>query len=555
MKRLPCAVVTLALPGLLVLAAGTRCSAQQSSMPNMPNMPGMSMPSAPTPQKKAPGASQTTGNVKPGTGENPRARAAENSVQNSEAQQRAIAGDKAGATSDAQSVQHATYTQQEFESPEMHVGDDLPAPELLGEAAAREPLTLQTLEGWADANSPTLAEARALAKRSEGQARQAGLPPNPSVGYSGEHLRGGSYGGGENGAFAEQTFVLGGKLGLRRGVYAQQAGAEKVEVEAQTFRVHNDVEQAFYDALTAQAQVDVRRKLLDTALDAVRTAHELANLGQQDAPEVLDAEVEAEQAKVEYEHAQRMYIDRFAMLVSASGKPGEPIRRLEGELEQPPQLNVAAVAGDIVGLSPVVRESQQEVGVAEVKLRDAKRESVPNLRVQAGAWWSGEQVNGAQTNGTAKPAGWMGFAQAGVQLPLWNRNQGNVEAAKADVIRAQSEVTRTQMLLKQRTEPIAQRYLSARFQAERYRDQMLPRAERAHALYVLKYQQMAAAYPQVLMSARTVLRLRLSYLEALNEEWHAAIALRNYTLEGGLDAPVSHGSGDTMLNLPTGEQE
>ena len=542
------------LPCVLLLAVTSPLLWAQSSMPEMP---GMSMPNAPAPQSKKPApakkpAMKMPGDLQRGPGEDAHAQAAEQSVRDSEAQQRAVAGGKADASSDAQSLQHDTYRAQEFEAPTMHTGSDMPVPELMGAASERSALTLMTFVGWAEAGNPTLAEARAIVKRSEGQARQAGLPPNPSVGYSGEHIRGGSYGGGENGAFAEQTFVLGGKLALRRGVYARQAEADRIGLEAQTLRVHNDVECAFYDALAAQAQADVRRKLLGIAQNAVRAAHELANLGQQDAPEVLDAEVELEQAKVEYEAAQRKYIEAFASLTAVVGRPGEPLARLEGDLEHVPLLPAGEIVGDIVGGSPVVRASQREVGVAEAKLHDARREAVPNLRVQAGAWWSGEYLDG--TTPAGKPAGWMGFAQAGVQLPLWNRNQGNVEAASAEVARAQSEVVRTQLLMKQRAEPLLQRYESARFRAERYRDQLLPRAERAHDLYVIKYQQMAAAYPQVLMSERTALRLRLAYLETLNEEWRAAIALRNDTLHGGLEMPASHGSADTAINLPSGSE-
>jgi cobalt-zinc-cadmium efflux system outer membrane protein len=86
-------------------------------------------------------------------------------------------------------------------------------------------------------------------------ARQAGLYPNTSVGYQGEQIRGGSFGGGEQGGFVQQTLVLGGKIGLRRNIYDQQKRSDQIGVEEQTYQVHGDVQQAFYDALTAQATV------------------------------------------------------------------------------------------------------------------------------------------------------------------------------------------------------------------------------------------------------------------------------------------------------------
>jgi len=167
-------------------------------------------------------------------------------------------------------------------------------------------------------------------------------------------------------------------------------------------------------------------------------------------------------------------------------------------------------------------------------VKSAKREPVPNLTVQAGEWYSGEQLNGSN-----KPAGWMSFAQAGMEVPLWNRNQGGTAAASAELAHAQAEVTRTQLRLRQDAEPLAQQYLSARFQVERYRTELIPRAQRAYDLYNLKYQQMAAPYPQVLMSQRTLFNLQIAYLHALEQEWVSAVSLQNFTLRGGLDKPAS----------------
>ena len=68
----------------------------------------------------------------------------------------------------------------------------------------------------------------------------------------------------------------------------------------------------------------------------------------------------------------------------------------------------------------------------------------------------------------------------------------------------------------------------------------------------MKYQQMASAYPQVLVSQRTLFQLQIAYLTALNTEWSTAISLQNATLTGGLDTPDAAGTADTMLNLPQG---
>jgi outer membrane protein, heavy metal efflux system len=441
---------------------------------------------------------------------------------------------------------HATMTLQEPENPEHNTGSSLPAPELLNDVAARTPMRLADFETLADASNPTLKQANALVRRSQEQARQAGLYPNPSVGYQGEQIRGGSYGGGEQGGFVQQTVVLGGKLGLRRNIYNQQKRSDQFGVEEQTYRVHGDVQQAFYDALTAQATVQLRQQLLGVSLDAVETVHQLANVGQADAPDILQTEVEAEQAKVDYVTAQRQYLQAFLTLAALAGKADLPVSPLQGELEKTPELNAEQIADSIVADSPTVKRAQQEAAVAQARLKDAKRESVPDLQLRAGEQYNGERVS----ENPAKATGAQSFASAGINIPLWNRNQGNIGAAKAEIERAEQDVTRAQLSLRQQVAPLAQSYLSARFEADRYKTQLIPRAARAYELYLKKYQSMAQAYPQVLVSQRTLFQLQISYLMALHDVWRSAIALENYTLTGGLDNPTSGGSSTTSINLP-----
>lgn len=444
------------------------------------------------------------------------------------------------------SITHNTLHLQEPEDPSHTTGGTIPAPDLLNGVTARPPMALQQFLDLAVKNNPTLAQARTLVDRSAAQARQADLYPNPGVGYQGEQIRGGDYGGGEQGGYVQQTIVLGGKLGLRKDIYARQKRSDQIGVEEQTFRVQNDVTQAFYIALTAQATVVVRQHLLGVALDAVDTVHQLANVGQADSPDILQAEVESEQAKIDFVTAQRAFLQTFHILGALAGAHDLPVSPLAGTLDAPPELDAVQQVEAIVTSSPTVRRMRQEVAIGEARLRDAKRESIPDLTLRAGEQYNFEHLAGNPVHAT----GPQSFAQAGVNIPLWNRNQGNVSAAQAELERSRLEVARTQLSLKQMAEPLAQSYLSARFTADRYRTELIPRAQRAYQLYLTKYQSMAMAYPQVLVSQRTLFQLQIGYLNALREVWTNAVALQNFNLSGGLDAPLSTGTPSTTINLP-----
>jgi cobalt-zinc-cadmium efflux system outer membrane protein len=426
----------------------------------------------------------------------------------------------------------------------------MPEAELLNDAAERPPMRLKDFEDLALVNNPALKQSNDLVRRSAAQAHQAGLYPNPSVGYEGNEIRGGSFGGGEEGAFVQQTIVLGGKLGLRKRVFEEQQREDEAGCDEQRYRLLSDVDQRFYAALAAQQIVKLRGELLNITLDAMETAHQLANAGQADAPEVLQAEVEAEQAKVDYVTAQMSYIQAFNTLAVTTGKPDLPVSPLAGELTPWPDINPQQIIETILRNSPAVKRAEEAVTRAEAQLRSARREAIPDLQLRAGIQQDNEALNEAAI--TLRPVGVVGFASVGVNIPIFNRNQGNVAAAGNEVDRAREEVTRVQSSLRRTAEPLLRAFLAEEIQANQYHDAMIPKAMRAFQMYLDKYRQMAAAYPQVIISQRTWFQLQVCYVETLAHLWSNAIALQNFTLMYGLEAPIPSGSSSTAINPPDG---
>ncbi len=540
------------------IAIGTSACSLLAQQQPRPDMPGMTMPQQPAKQQNSPAKP-----TKPNRNGNPpetmpddmnsmgndtggkKAKQNSASEQDSVRQQAGQIDMKPGASSDHQSLTVPVQELQEPEALEFRTGTDMPAPELLGAIVKRDPMTLEQFLALADKANPTLAQAQENVDRSNQQARQVRLPPDPIVGYTGDHIRGGEYHGGEQGAFFTQEFVLGHKLALRRDIYREEGRSNQYSLEVQRARVHNDVARAFFDTLSAQQSVIIHDRLLKVALDADTNTHELSRIGQADAAGILTAEVGAEQARIDFLNAQRMFLAHFAQLATFAGQHTLDTHPLKGSLAEPPGFDPNEYVQRDVEESPLVKRAQADEALGDARLKDAKRERVPNLNLTAGEWYSGEEVM------SGRKAGWESFAQAGVQLPLWNHNQGNIEASKILLDRAHREVERTKLWTRNQTEPLAQQYLTAQFTAERYRTEMIPRARRAYQLEVTKYQQMSQEYPPVLAAQHMLFTLQLGYTEALNEEWRAAIALQNYALMNGLDEPISTGTASTTINLPT----
>ncbi len=433
--------------------------------------------------------------------------------------------------------------------PRAAFSQEMPGMQHATPAAPASDVTLEQLEQMAIENNPTLSQGAAEVRAATGRQTQSGLYPNPTVGYQGEQIRGGVQRGGEQGFFVSQSIVLGGKLALNRKVREQEKKQVETEAEEQKLRVMNSVRLFYYRGLAAQEMVAVRQQLRQLATDAVETSHQLANVGQADQPDVLQAEVESEQAEIAMVAAEQNQARVWKELAATVGKPELPMAHLAGQLEDVPQDNPDQWVQAVVEESPAVKIAQLGVEKAETSLERARREAIPDLQLRAGM-----QQNRELDASSGRPIGLQGFAEAGVQIPLFNHNQGNVEAAKADVERARLEVQRVQLVLRARASSLLENYATSRLTVERFRDRMLPRAGKAYELYMKNYRSMGAAYPQVLIAQRTLFQLQAEYISALQSLWTNAIALKGFLLTDGLEAPTRAGEVDRPIrevNLPS----
>jgi cobalt-zinc-cadmium efflux system outer membrane protein len=394
-------------------------------------------------------------------------------------------------------------------------------------------ITLEELQQMALQSNPTFAQAAANVQAAEGRKKQSGLYPNPTVGYQGEQIRGGSFHGGEEGFFVQQDIVLGGKLGLNRKIFEQELKQAETEAEEQELRVVTNVRMSYIQALAAQQTLELRQNLSKLADDAVETSHQLANVGQADAPDVLESEVEAQQAQLAVTMAEQNQQRVWKALAAVVGNPRLPLMRLEGKLEDTPPVNADDLVEKIVNESPAVRIAELGVKRAEAALARAKREPIPDLQLRGGMQQNSELLSAP--NG--KAVGLQGFADIGVRIPIFNRNQGNIATVKADVERSRREVERVKLVLRERAASVVQAYMFSQTAVDRYKNQMIPRAQKAYEMYTKKYQEMAAAYPQVLIAQRTLMQLEVSYITALENFATSSLSLQSYLLTDGLEAP------------------
>jgi cobalt-zinc-cadmium efflux system outer membrane protein len=414
-----------------------------------------------------------------------------------------------------------------------------PAPAPRTSQGESEPaITLAEVERMALERNPTLQSAAARLRASRARTDQAGAWPNPMVGFSAEEV-GGRDGDprGEFGFFVEQLIPLGGKLRLSQAVMQRATDRTDADLALQRARVLSSVRRAFYEVATTERRIEVQERLASLVSEAVGITAQLYNVGAADRPDLLEAEVEARRIQLDVTAAKDGLFAARQRLAAVVGDPQIASRPLAVAPDQTaPEIERDAALRQLLDDSPRLRAARADLARTQAVTAAARRETFPDLFVRGGAAYNREL---GERSATA--LGWEGRLEAGVSLPLFNRNTAGAAAARADEQRAQAELQRLDLSLRAQFAGEYAAYLTAVREADTYRTEILPRQEEAYRLYLTKYRTMGAAYPQVLVAQRRLLELSSEYLKRVDSAWQAAVQLQNLLAGDGLQSPGSDG--------------
>ena len=191
-------------------------------------------------------------------------------------------------------------------------------------ASRATPLTLANLEGIAFQHNPTLAAAAARMNVARGRQLQAGLYPNPVVGYHATEI--GNLGtAGQQGAFVSQRFITGGKLRLDQAIAGKELDEAHFRFHAQEQRVLSDVRVRFYDALVAGRRVDLTEELARIGDGLVKATEKLFEARQGTENDLLQAEIRADESQILLGNARHQHVEAWRRMVAVAGVPGYAI--------------------------------------------------------------------------------------------------------------------------------------------------------------------------------------------------------------------------------------
>ncbi len=382
------------------------------------------------------------------------------------------------------------------------------------------PLQVDDLVGRAIALNPRLARATFAIDAAQGRFAQAGLYPNPVLAVTADELgdRQGP-GGIITAPQISQEIVTGRKLSLSQAVAAREVDQSTLGLLRERYAVIGSVRAAFYDLYALERRIGVLEELAKLAADAVTNGQALFDSKRIARLDLVQLEVESARFRSQSESAKRELPSARKRLAAAVGDPRLEIGTIAGPYDDVPKYDPDRTLDTVLATHPEIRSARIAVDRANASVRRAQVEWIPNLTVSSGYVYQGQNKSDDWLLGVSAP------------IPVWNRNQGNIRALKAESAMAGQDVGRVENELAERVAVALRSYSAAVTLAEQYRDEILPKAEETYKLSREAFKGLPFEYLRVIQAQRTVAEARLEYNRALGEAWRAAAELSGLLLE------------------------
>lgn len=349
----------------------------------------------------------------------------------------------------------------------------------------------------------------------EAERLQASLLPNPQLNAEMENFGGtGRFEGLDS---REITIRLGQKilLGADRLKRKRLAGYNKKlagwDYETQRLDVLTDVTKAYISALEAQRQWRQQQELVEVAQKLFDSISAQVEAGKVSPIAETRAEVELSRARIDLENALNRFEAARSNLASFWGSEQTDFEGLAGALESPEPVPAYQLLTQYIQRNPDVARWATELQQRESRLALERAKGIPNPTI-SGGYKRFEDV-GAE-------AAVVGIS---IPLPFFDRNQGNIKAAKYQINRVESQrevaVTEVNRALQEAYSTLQASY----HEVQQLQDEVLPGAQSAFKGIQTGYRQGKFDYLEVLDAQRTLFTSRTRYIQAL-AEYNRAVA-------------------------------
>ncbi len=382
-----------------------------------------------------------------------------------------------------------------------------------------KPYSLFELQDIALRNNQAIRRASAAADAAYGVTIQAGLYPNPNVGWQADQIQPGSKptnNAGQQGAFIQQLIKTAGKLSLAKAA----AGMDYVNAQVALHRTQIDVmtavRSAWFDAIVAEETLKVARAIFDLSNEVYSLQIKLVAGGDHATYEPLQLYTQAVRSWTDYVEARNRFIAAHKRLGAALGDPLMTPKMLDGSaIVEPPSYDAEESLRWIFENHTDLLSARNSVVRAQYELRLAQVTPIPDV-------FTGTviQHDNSNTNNQIN-------LQIGIQLPIFDRNQGNIRAARGRLAEAAEVVKVRQNDLSAQFAEAFARYQTNKMLAANYRDKVLPNLVRVYRSTYQRYQQepQKVTFNDIVVAQLNLGQALRAYLQALSDQWRAVVDL------------------------------
>jgi cobalt-zinc-cadmium efflux system outer membrane protein len=366
------------------------------------------------------------------------------------------------------------------------------------------------------AANPSLAVERREIDIAKGVRRQAGIYPfNPELEGEGGAGRARDRLGDERRAVdtksvgLSQTIWLQGQRGIRvRGADAGLLRATRGVQDAER-QVVADVLKAYGDLLVSQERLGLAQEILGVVQNVRAAAQKLFEADAVPELDVFRADVEVRKAENRVVSEERGLATARRELALLIGRAvAEPLRAVASSPVLPPSPgNLEALRSQALGARPDLTAALAAVDAAraEVDLVRAER-FLPEIKVGV------KYEEAREFDSTSQ----RGLLTLSVPLPLFNRREGDLDRARAEVAKQQAQVELTRRRIEKEISVAVQQVDASRQIVDRYVRSILPQQERNFSLLREAYTIGEIRITDVFVGQREFIESREAYLEAVS---------------------------------------
>lgn len=424
----------------------------------------------------------------------------------------------------------------------------LPADPPPAKSETGKPLTLAELEQIALATNPAIRQAAAEVAAARGRAKQAGLYPNPEIGFQADQINSGVgvQTRGQPGGYVAFVLKTAGKLQLARLAALMEYANAQVALRKAQLDLINQVRANYFAVLVAREGVTVNRALARVTEGLYKTHQGLVKGAEQAAYEPLQSYAVALQARGNLIQSRNRYAAAWRQLAASLGRPDLPPTELAGRADAPaPAFDHGQLLARALADHTDLQTAQNSLLQARYDLRLAEVTPIPDIKTQVYVERDWSQF----------PYNTQVGVQSGGQIPIFDRNQGNILAAKAQVARAIDQLPRVRNDLSARLAQAFEAYDNARLLVEYSRNRLIPNQVRVYRAVSQRYQVAERGelnYNDVLTAQQNVREAVANYLTALGSLWAAVVDLASVAQldELYLPPPAADGARLEQLLVP-----